>query len=195
MMLVMEGVALVIAPKPLGPSQKIFITVFNGYLFNLPVAFFILIVLAVVFAVLLRFTRLGRRFYAIGDSIDKSYNAGVSVNRTIYYSYIICSLMSGFAAIYALGRFGGADPVLGPGLELEAIAAVLIGGATLAGGRGSLAGTICGVFVLGILANIFSLMSIQVWYQDVIRGVLLLIIISSYERVARERKTRTTGSS
>jgi len=96
--------------------------------------------------------------------------------------------MSGLAAIYGLGRFGGADPVLGPGMELEAIAAVLIGGATLAGGRRSIAGTICGVFVLGILANIFSLMSIQIWYQDVVRGVILLIIISSYERVSREKE-------
>ena len=98
--------------------------------------------------------------------------------------------MSGLAAIYGLGRFGGADPVLGPGMELEAIAAVLIGGATLAGGKGSVAGTILGVFVLGILANIFSLLGIEVWYQDVVRGVVLLIIIASYERMARKKRVK-----
>ena len=75
-------------------------------------------------------------------------------------------------------------------MELEAIAAVLIGGATLSGGKGSVVGTIIGVFVLGILANIFSLMGIEVWYQDVVRGIVLLIIIASYERVAREKKSK-----
>jgi len=96
--------------------------------------------------------------------------------------------MSGLAATYALGRFGGADPVLGPGLELAAIATVLIGGATLAGGKGSVAGTVLGVFVMGVLVNLFSLMGVADWYQDVIRGVLFLIIIASYERVARQKK-------
>jgi len=188
MMLIMEGIALVIAPKPLGPSPNIFIKVFNGKVFELPIALIILIILTVIFTILLKFTKIGRRIFAVGENINKSFNAGINVNKTTYLSYIFCSLMSGLAAIYGLGRFGGADPVLGPGMELEAIAAVLIGGATLAGGRGSIAGTICGVFVLGILANIFSLMSIQIWYQDVVRGVILLIIISSYERVSREKE-------
>lgn len=188
MLLVMEGIALVISPKPLGPSPSVFIRVFNGKVFGLPIALVILVILTAIFVVLLKYSKLGRRFYAIGENTEKSFHVGIDVNRTTYLSYILCSLMSGVAAIYGLGRFGGADPVLGPGMEMEAIAAVLIGGATLAGGRGSIAGTICGVFVLGILANIFSLMSIEVWYQDVIRGVLLLIIIASYERVAREKE-------
>ena len=187
MFLILEGIALVISPKPLGPSPSGFIRVFNGKVFGLPIALVILVFLTIVFVVLLKFTKLGRRFFAVGEDTNKSFNAGINVSRTVYLSYIICSLMSGFAAIYGLGRFGGADPVLGPGMEMAAIAAVLIGGATLAGGRGSIAGTISGVFVLGILANIFSLMSIQVWYQDVIRGVLLLIIIASSERVARKK--------
>ena len=73
-------------------------------------------------------------------------------------------------------------------MELEAIACVLIGGATLAGGRGSIAGTVCGVFVLGVLANLLSLMDILVWYQEVITGVMLLVIIASYEKMVRQRE-------
>ena len=188
MFLVMEGIALVIAPKPLAPSPTGFIRIFNGKVLGLPIALVILIVLTLIYVVLLKYTKLGRRFYAVGEDADKSFYVGMDVNTTIYLSYILCSLMSGLAAIYGLGRFGGADPVLGPGMEMEAIAAVLIGGATLAGGRGSIAGTICGVFLLGILANIFSLMSIDVWYQHVIQGVLLLMIIAYSERVAREKE-------
>ena len=190
MMLILEGIALVISPKPLGPSPSVFIKIFNGKLFNLPIALVILIILTIIFIILIHYTRMGRRFFAVGENQAKSFNSGINVNKSIYSSYIICSLMSGLAAIYGLGRFGGADPVIGPGLELAAIATVLIGGATLAGGKGSVAGTICGVFVLGILANIFSLMSIQIWYQDVIRGVILLIIIASYERAMREKRKK-----
>lgn len=190
MMLVMEGIALAISPKPLGPSPSAFIKIFNGKLFEIPIALVILLILVFIFSVMVAYTKLGRRFFAVGENPAKAYNSGINVNQTKFASYIICSVMSGLAAIYGLGRFGGADPVLGPGMELEAIAAVLIGGATLAGGKGSVAGTICGVFVLGILANVFSLMGIEVWYQDVVRGIVILVIIASYERVAREKKEK-----
>lgn len=187
MMLIMEGVALVIYPKPLGPSPSFFIKFSTAKPLNLPIALIILIILVIIFRVLIQYTKLGRRFFAVGENRIKSFNAGIDVNKTVFASYIICSLMSGLAAIYALGRFGGADPVLGPGLELAAIATVLIGGATLAGGKGSIAGTIIGVFVMGVLANIFSFMSLPDWYQEVIRGVIFLGIIASYERVARQK--------
>jgi ribose/xylose/arabinose/galactoside ABC-type transport system permease subunit len=148
----------------------------------------LVIIFTLVLFILLRYTPIGRSFYAIGENKINSYNAGLNVNRITYLSYILCSVMAVFAAIYVLGRFGGADPVLGPGMELEAIACVLIGGATLAGGRGSIAGTVCGVFVLGVIANLFSLMDINVWYQQVITGVMLLFIIASNETILRNKK-------
>lgn len=191
MMLVMEGIALAISPKPLGPSPGVFISISNSKIFGIPIALVILILLTIIISIIVIYTKLGRRFFAVGENQIKAFNSGINVNKTKFASYIICSFMSGLAAIYGLGRFGGADPVLGPGMELEAIAAVLIGGATLAGGKGSVAGTILGVFVLGILANIFSLMGIEVWYQDVVRGVVLLIIIASYERMARKKREIT----
>lgn len=188
MMLIMEGTALIVSPKPFGPAPKIFKVLFNETILGMPSALILLVILLVIFAFLLRFTTLGRGFFAVGENKTNSFNAGFNVSRIVFLSYIFCSLMSVLAAIYILGRFGAADPVLGPGLELEAIACVLIGGATLAGGRGSIAGTVCGVFVLGILANILSLMDVAVWYQEVIRGVMLLIIISSYERMVRQKE-------
>ena len=188
MMLVMEGTALIVSPKPFGPAPEIFKVLFSETILGLPSALILLVILLAVFAFLLRFTTLGRGFFAVGENKSNSFNAGFNVSKIVILSYVFCSLMSVLAAVYILGRFGAADPVLGPGLELEAIACVLIGGATLAGGRGSIAGTVCGVFVLGILANILSLMDIPVWYQEVIRGVMLLIIISSYERMVRQKE-------
>jgi ribose transport system permease protein len=188
MMLIMEGAALIVSPKPFGPAPQIFKSLFNGSIVGIPSALILLIFLLLVFAFLLRFTTLGRGFYAVGENRNNAFNAGFNVSRIVILSYIFCSLMSVLAAIYILGRFGAADPVLGPGMELQAIACVLIGGATLAGGRGSIAGTVCGVFVLTILANILSLMDISVWYQEVITGTMLLFIIASYERMVRRKK-------
>jgi ABC-type sugar transport system ATPase subunit/ribose/xylose/arabinose/galactoside ABC-type transport system permease subunit len=194
MMLVMEGTALIVSPKPFGPAPEIFKTLFSGNFFGVPSAMILLALLLLVFAFLLRFTTLGRGFYAVGENKNNAFNAGFRVNRIVILSYIFCSLMSVLAAIYILGRFGAADPVLGPGMELQAIACVLIGGATLAGGRGSIAGTICGVFVLTILANILSLIDVSVWYQEVITGAMLLFIIASYERMIRSKKAFAQGS-
>ncbi len=188
MMLILEGVALVVSPKPFGPSPEIFKALFSSDIYGIPSALILLLILLVLFGLLLRFTALGRRFYAVGENRINSFNAGINVTKVIFLSYLFCSLMSVLAAVYTLGRFGAADPVLGPGMELEAIAAVLIGGATLAGGRGSILGTVFGVFVLGILANLLSLMDINVWYQGVIRGVMLLLIIASYEKMIRSKK-------
>ena len=179
MMLVLEGIALLVSPKPIGPSPSIFRVLFDGKLIGVPSAFILLILLIPILFILLRYTALGRSFYAIGENKTYSFNAGLNVNKITYFSYVLSSVLAVMAAIYVLGRFGGADPVLGPGMELDAIACVLIGGATLAGGRGSIAGTICGVFVLGVMENLFSLMDINVWYQQVITGVMLLIIIAS----------------
>jgi ribose/xylose/arabinose/galactoside ABC-type transport system permease subunit len=188
MMLILEGVALVVSPKPFGPSPEIFKNLFSSDFLGIPSALILLLILLVIFGILLRYTTLGRRFYAVGENRSNSFNAGINVTLVIFLSYIFCSLMSVLAATYTLGRFGAADPVLGPGMELEAIATVLIGGATLAGGRGSILGTVFGVFVLGVLANLLSLMDINVWYQEVIRGVLLLLIIASYERMLRRKE-------
>jgi ABC-type sugar transport system ATPase subunit/ribose/xylose/arabinose/galactoside ABC-type transport system permease subunit len=191
MMLVLEGVALVVSPKPFGPSPEIFKTLFNRNIFGIPSALILLVILLATFAYLLSYTPLGRRFYAVGENKVNSFNAGINVNSTIFLAYIFCSLMSVVAAVYILGRFGAADPVLGPGMELQAIAAVLIGGATLAGGRGSIAGTVSGVFVLGVLANLLSLMDTDVWWQQVISGVMLLVIIAWYEKIVRQKERIT----
>jgi ABC-type sugar transport system ATPase subunit/ribose/xylose/arabinose/galactoside ABC-type transport system permease subunit len=188
MMLVMEGVALIVSPKPFGPSPQIFKSLFNSEVVGLPSALILLVILLVVFYLLLSYLPLGRRFFAVGENKVYSFNTGFNVNRIVFLSYISCSLMSVLAAVYILGRFGAADPVLGPGMELEAIACVLIGGATLAGGRGSVAGTVCGVFVLGVLENLLSLLDINVWYQQVIGGVMLLFIIASYESIVRRKE-------
>jgi ribose transport system ATP-binding protein len=185
MSIVLEGLALVITPKPLAPSPKILRTIAHTDVLGIPYTLIIIVVVIVLFAILLKYTALGRRFFAVGENAIGSFWAGLPVVSTKLISFILCSFMAVLTSLFMLGRTGAGDPVLGPGLELDSIACALIGGASLAGGKGSLAGAVCGVLVLTILSNIFSLMDVNLWYQEVVRGVLLLGIIISYERRVR----------
>ena len=185
MSIVLEGLALVITPKPLAPSPKILRTIAHTEVLGIPYTLIIIVIVIVLFAILLKYTALGRRFFAVGENATGSFWAGLPVVSTKVISFILCSFMAVLTSLFMLGRTGAGDPVLGPGLELDSIACALIGGASLAGGKGSLAGAVCGVLVLTILSNIFSLMDVNLWYQEVVRGVLLLGIIISYERRVR----------
>jgi ribose transport system ATP-binding protein len=185
MSIVLEGLALVITPKPIAPAPRILRTIVHTDVLGIPYVLIIIVIVIVLFAILLKYTALGRRFFAVGENATGSFWAGLPVVSTKIISYIICSFMAVLTALFMLGRTGAGDPVLGPGLELDSIACALIGGASLAGGKGSLAGAVCGVLVLTILSNIFSLMDVNLWYQEVVRGVLLLGIIISYERRVR----------
>jgi ribose transport system ATP-binding protein len=185
MSIVLEGLALVITPKPIAPSPRILRTIAHMDVLGIPYTLIIIVVVIVLFAILLKYTALGRRFYAVGENATGSFWAGLPVVSTKFISFILCSFMAVLTSLFMLGRTGAGDPVLGPGMELDSIACALIGGASLAGGKGSLAGAVCGVLVLTILSNIFSLMDVNLWYQEVVRGVLLLGIIISYERRVR----------
>jgi len=185
MSIVVEGLALVITPKPLAPAPKILRTIAHMDVLGVPYTLIIIVVVMVLFAILLKYTALGRRFFAVGENATGSYWAGLPVVSTKFVSFILCSFMAVLTSLFMLGRTGAGDPVLGPGLEIDSIACALIGGASLGGGKGSLAGAVCGVLVLTTLSNIFSLMDVNQWYQEVVRGVLLLAIIISYERRVR----------
>jgi ribose/xylose/arabinose/galactoside ABC-type transport system permease subunit len=181
----LEGLALVITPKPIAPSPRIMRTIVNSEVLGVPYILLIIVAIVALFWLLLKYTALGRRFYAVGESATASFWAGLPVVSTKFISFIICSFMAVLTALFMLGRTGAGDPVMGPGMELDSMACALIGGASLSGGKGSLSGAVCGVLVLTILSNILSLMEVNLWYQEVLRGVLLLGIIISYERRVR----------
>jgi len=136
----------------------------------------------------MKYTPLGRRFYAVGENPKGSYWAGLPVQKTQFFAFMISASMSVLTALFLMGRTGAGDPAFGPGMELTAIACALIGGARLGGGRGTVGGALLGVFMLAILENILSLMNVDLWYQDVFSGMLLLAIIISYEM--RMKKNR-----
>ena len=188
MSIVVTGVSLIITKNPIGPSPKILRDIANKDVLGIPYVLFIIIALVVVFGILMKYTALGRRFYAVGENPKGSYWAGLPVQKTQFIAFMISASMAVLAALFLMGRTGAGDPSFGPGMELTAIACALIGGARLGGGRGTVGGALLGVLLLAILENILSLMNVDLWYQDVFSGMLLLAIIITYEMRMKKNK-------
>ena len=180
--IVLQGIALIITPRPLSPSPDVFRNIASRQFMALPIVLYIAIAIVTVFWILLKKRPIGRRFFAVGENPTAARWSGLHVNSTHYFAYIICSLMTVVAAMYMLGRSGGADPMADPRRMLDAIAYSLIGGATFSGGKGSIPGSLLAVSFMVILMNILTHAGMPVFSQDVLRGVLLLVIIVMYER-------------
>jgi ribose transport system permease protein len=144
---------------------------------NLPLIFLISLLGYVAVGILLRFTRLGRRTYAIGDNPRAAFLAGIDVSRTTVLLFAINGILIGVAAIMLISRIGSALPSTGAGLELRAIGAVVIGGVPITGGRGGVVGTFFGVLLLGVISNMLNMLRINPFLQEIAFGGLIVLAI------------------
>jgi ribose transport system ATP-binding protein len=187
--IVLQGIALVLTPKPIAPSPPVLKYLANGTWLGVPIVVFAAIMLFALLFVLLRHTRFGRRLYAVGESEVKATWSGLPVGSIRVGSYVISAVMAGLAAFYLLGRTGGAEPAVDPRLTLDSIAYCLIGGATLAGGKGSAGGSLITIVLMIMLLNVLGHSGVGIFYQQIIRAVLLLVIVIAYNSVeTRQRK-------
>ena len=180
--IVLQGISLIITPRPISPVPALMKYVANGRWFGVPIVVFLGLALFALFFVLLRHTRFGRRLYAVGESDVKASWSGLPVAATKAGSYLASSLMASLAAFYMLGRSGGAEPMVDPRLTLDSIAYCLIGGATLAGGSGSLGGSLITIVLMTMLLNVLGHSGVGLFYQQIVRAVLLLVIVIAYKR-------------
>lgn len=134
-------------------------------LLGIPIMFWIAVVILLIIAYVLRYTELGRSFYALGGSEEASRYSGINVNKVKLMAYLINGLCCGIAAIILASRLNSATPSGGVGYELDAIAAVVIGGTSLAGGEGRLIGTLIGAFVISVLGNGLTRLNVDPFVQ------------------------------
>jgi len=190
MMLVAQGLALVIsgsAPIYFNDSPN-YTKISTGSIIpgtNFPNAVLILAVLAVVAGVLLNKTILGRYTYSIGSNEEATALSGINVRRWKLLIYTLAGLFTGLAGVLISARLGSAQPATGVGYELQAIAAVVIGGTSLSGGKGSIVGTVIGALIISVLNNGLQIMSIPQEWQNVILGCVILVAV--YADMARKR--------
>lgn len=157
---------------------------FTGTVGIFPVPVVIVAVMAAIAWVILRRTPLGEYLLAVGGNEEAARISGVPVLRTKISAYIFSGFLASLAALVLVGRLGAAEPILGQGWELDAIAAAAIGGASLMGGKGSILGTILGAIILGALRNGLTLMNVQAFYQLAATGLIILLAMV-IDRVTR----------
>jgi rhamnose transport system permease protein len=143
----------------------------------IPWAVLLIAVLAGVFALVLHFTPIGRGLYAIGNNAEAAAYAGISVGRTKFWLYVVSGAVSALAGILWTLRYASARADNGTGLELQVVAAVLLGGVSIFGGRGTLAGVLAGVLLLGTVRNALQLADVSTDTLTVVTGVLLILSV------------------
>ncbi|CAN2222426.1 AraH Ribose/xylose/arabinose/galactoside ABC-type transport systems, permease components [Candidatus Nanopelagicaceae bacterium] len=159
---------------------------------NFPNGVLILLVAAVVASIILNKTVLGRYTFAIGSNTEATKLSGVKVDRWLVTIYALCGFFVGLAAVVMTSRLGSAQPDLGLGYELEAIAAVIIGGTSLLGGKGTISGTIIGALIMSVLINGLRILELQQEWQYVVVGAVILLAVYG-DNVRRRRAGETTS--
>ncbi len=160
---------------------------------GIPVVMILFVVLAIAFAILLHFTKLGRGVFAIGLSPEAARFSGVDVARTKMLLYMLSGAVSALAGIYFTLRYGSARGDNATGMELQVIAAVLLGGVSIFGGRGALHGVIAGVVLIGVLGSALRLANVTSDVINIITGALLIGAVISTSVIAAVKNRRRTG--
>jgi ribose transport system permease protein len=156
-----------------------------GVRLYLPVSLLVLIIAYIGVSIFLKKTSIGRHIYAVGGNPHAARVSGVNVERILVFVYSVCGFFAGLAGLLLVGRTGSGFPNAGLSAELDAIAAVIIGGASFFGGRGTVLGVFAGVFIMGLLRNGLNLMNVSVFWQQVLIG--FVIILAVYIDVLRRR--------
>ena len=150
----------------------------SGKWLGLPTPIVLWAMVVLVGALVLHFTRLGRRIYAVGANEEAAFLAGISVTRVKTAVFVLNGLFTGLAAVVMAGHEGAGDPNSGTNLELTAIAAIVLGGASLAGGRGSMIGSLLGVLVLTVVTSSLTFLNVPNSYDQFVFGAILIIAVT-----------------
>ncbi len=193
MMMVAQGLALVLSgvrPIYLSGVEGFSEIALGELIPRVPNAVLILIALAILFGIILSKTVLGRMTYAIGSNEEATRLSGINTRRWLVGIYVLAGTATGLAGVVIAARLNSVQPQLGTGYELQAIAAVIIGGTSLLGGRGSILGTLIGALIMSVLINGLRIMAIQTEWQTVVVGLVVLIAVFADNM----RKRRAEGA-
>lgn len=177
-----RGLTMIVSDgKPvsnLGESEFLYI-IGKGVFLGIPMPVWILFIVFFIFLFVLKKTVLGRQIYATGSNAKAAALAGINTNRIKLIVYCLSGFMAALAGLILVSRLGSAQPTLGVGYELDAIAAVALGGTSMLGGRGRISGTLIGVLIIAVLNNGLNIIGISSYYQDVIKALVIFLAVMS----------------
>lgn len=170
---------------PIPILNEDFYDIGNGYVLGMPIPALMLIAALAACGVVLRATPFGRCVYAIGSNEAAARLSGVAVRRYKVFVYAICGLLAALAGLVYASQLSVGTPIAGQGYELDAIAAVVVGGTSLFGGAGSVFGTFVGTLIIGVLANMLNLTGVDPFVQQLFKGALIVIAVFVMSRPSR----------
>lgn len=175
MMTIARGLALVFSNgRPVTNLSPSFNYIGGGNFLHIPVPILLFALVIIIAIIILNKTRIGRYIYAVGGNETAAKASGIQVNRVKLFAYIICSTLAALAGIILASRITTGQPNAGIAYELDAIAAVVIGGTSLLGGKGSITGTVIGVLIIGVINNGLDLLNVSSYYQQIIKGIIII---------------------
>lgn len=163
----------------------------GGVVLGIPVPIIIMVLVFVLVHVLLKYTRFGRYVYAIGGNEEAARLSGVANNKIKVLVYTLSGLVAGLSGLILTSRLASAQPTAGSGWEMDAIAAVILGGTSLVGGSGGVVGTLIGALILGIISNALNLLNVSPFYQDVVTAIIIIVAVVTDSRLSKMAAKRS----
>lgn len=182
-----KGIALVYTQgAPIRCMTDVFKFPGAGYIGPVPTPVVLMVVIFILAVLIVNRTQLGRHIYAVGGNAQAAQFSGINVQKVKFIVYTYTGIMSGIAGIIVASRLYSGQPTAGDGAEMDAIAAVVVGGTSMSGGSGRLGGTLIGVLIIGVLNNGLNLMGVDSNWQYIVKGVVILLAV--YVDFIRNRK-------
>jgi ribose/xylose/arabinose/galactoside ABC-type transport system permease subunit len=177
---VVTGLALIVRPSPGGKVSEAFSDAITMRIEWLPIIGFAVILLGIVGETLQLRGRIGTRLYAIGSNQEAAFVAGIPVRRVRLFAYLFCGLMAALAGLVITARIGSGDPQAGSQFTLTSVTAVVVGGTSIFGGRGTVVGTLLGAILLMLIQNSLNQLHVTAYYQYIWTGALMLLAVGAY---------------
>lgn len=177
-MTVFRGLTLVYTQgRPITGFKEDFALLGKGYFLQIPMPIIWMVIAFAVLYIILKHTTFGRRVYALGSNEEATWLSGINTSKVKILVYSISGLLAAISGIILTSRLNSAQPTAGGAFELDAIAAVVLGGTSLSGGRGWIVGTLIGAMIIGVLDNGLNLLNVSSFYQQVVKGTVILIAV------------------
>ena len=187
-MSIFRGISYIMnAGKPFAVSDYSWLD--TGRVAGIPSSVILLVIVMVAFWFLLKHTRFGRYTYAIGSNTQTAFHAGINVNKTIVWIYTLTGALVGLASMITVSRASTAQPTAGISLELDIVAACIIGGCAPSGGRGTMMGTVIGTLLISFLRNGLTLLDISTNVQLVVIGLIIIVAVTADQFATRRKAT------
>lgn len=187
MMTIARGIAFVYTDAyPISGFSGSFTYIGQGKALGIPVPIIITIIAVLIGIFILKNTIIGNHIFGLGNNEESARLAGISIKKTQLFIYTFCGVMTAISAIIVTSRLDSGQPNIGTSYELDAIAAVVLGGTSLSGGKGSIIGTVLGALIIGVLNNGMNLLNVSPYYQLIVKGLVILLAVGM--NTMRERR-------